>query len=109
MAKKTTRQRVDPGDAEKYVRAARQFLDSAELLKEAGNWTAAGLLIIHGAIALADAVAIKLKSVKSTSDDHKDSVALFGEVVAGMDGRKEALTHLERIIDEKNAVSYGGV
>jgi hypothetical protein len=109
VPKKTHRQRIDPADSEKYATKGRQFLDTAELAKEIGNWTSAGLLIVHGAISLADAVTIKLKSVKSSSDNHKDAVALLGEVAAGIEGRKEALTHLERIIDEKNKVAYGGI
>lgn len=109
MVKKTTRQRVAPGDWEKFARVARQFLDTSELAQEVGYWTAAGLLLVHGAICLADAVTIKLKSVKSTSDDHKDAVALLGEVAAAIEGRKEALMHLERIIAEKNKVAYGGI
>ena len=64
---------------------------------------------MHGAIALADAVSIQLKSVKAVSDNHKDTVALLGEVVGEGRGKKDALTHLERIIDEKNRVAYSGV
>ena len=109
VAKKTTRRRVDAGEAESYAGAARQFFDCADLAKDCGYWNAAGLLLVHGAIALADAVAIKLKSVKSTGDDHKDAVALLGEVVAGARGRKEAMTQLGRIIDEKNRAAYTGV
>lgn len=108
MAKKTTRQRVDRSESEKFARVARQFIDTAELAEEVGSWNAAGLLLVHGAILLADAVAIRLKSVKSTSDDHKDAVALLGEVVGSAPGRKEALTHLEQVIDEKNRVAYTG-
>jgi hypothetical protein len=109
MAKKTTRRRVDAGEAIRYAGVAKQFFVASDLALEFEYWNAAGLLLVHGAIALADAVSIHLKSVKATSDDHKDVVALLGEVVAETKGRKEALTHLERIIDEKNRVAYCGV
>jgi hypothetical protein len=109
VPKRAPRQRIDPADWEKYATKGRQFLDTAELAREVGNWTSAGFLIVNGAISLADAVAIKLKSVKSSGDDHKEAVALLAEVASGIEGRKEALTHLERIIDEKNKVAYGGI
>lgn len=71
-------------------------------------WNAAGLLYVHGAIAFADAVAIKLREVKSTSENHMDAVHLLGEVTAGAKGRDEALGHLKRLIDEKARVAYSG-
>ena len=109
MVRKTARQRIDPDESPKYAAAAAQFFDAADLARDCRYWNAAGLLLVHGSIAWADAVAIRLKGVKSTSDDHKDAVALLGEVLTGVRGRDEALTHLHRIIDEKNRVSYEGI
>lgn len=108
MGKRTARKRVSPAEAGKYARAGRQFLDAAELAGEFEYWNAAGLLYVHGTIALADAVAVRLKGVKSSSDDHRDAAALFGEVVGDRAGKKEAQGRLERIIMEKSRASNEG-
>lgn len=86
----------------------REFFKAADMARHHEYWNAAGLLYVHGAIALADAVAIWREGVKSTSENHMDAVALLGEVTAAIKDRDEALGHLQKIILEKSRVAYTG-
>jgi hypothetical protein len=109
MAKKTKRATVDRADAGDYAAAGDQFFQAAELARQFEYWNAAGLLFVHAAIALADAVAIARRGQKSTSENHMDALALLEEASENVKGRDEAIGHLRRIIDEKNRVAYTGV
>ncbi len=108
MAKKTQRTKVDPSQSASFRSMAVQFLKAAGLARQHDYWNAAGLLIVHAAIAYADAVAIRLAGVKSTSDNHQDAVQLLAEAAAREKDRDRALGHLKRIIEEKSRVSYSG-
>ena len=87
---------------------AAQFLKAAELAREHEYWNAAGLLIVHGSIAYADAVTIRLAGVKSTSDNHHDAIGLLADAASREKDRDRTLGHLKRIIEEKSRVSYSG-
>lgn len=108
MTRKTQRAKVDPGQAASFRATGRQFLKAARLAGEHEYWNAAGLLLVHAAIAFADAVSIRLAGVKSTSENHLDAVQLLGETAAREKDRDRALGHLRRIIEEKSRVSYSG-
>lgn len=87
---------------------AENFFHAAKVACEFEYWNASGVLIVHAAIAIADAIAIKLAGVKSRGEEHHETIALLEEVVAPSKEKQKALEHLRRIIDHKNAVSYGG-
>ena len=108
MAKSKTRVAVDRAKAKDYRSVAESFYRGAELAREFEYWNASGVLIVHAAIALADAIAIKLAGTKSRGEDHHETIALLEQVVAQGEEKKKALQHLRRIIDHKNAVSYSG-
>jgi len=108
MTKKTPRTRVDRREAVGYQSVGAEFMRSAQLAAGHGYWNASGLLYVHASIAYADAVCIALGGMKSTSDNHVDAVALLGEAAAQTKDRDLALSHLRRIIEEKNRVSYTG-
>ena len=108
MADSKTRIPVHRTKVKDYQSVAESFYRGAELAREFEYWNAAGVLIVHAAIALADAIAIKLAAVKSRGDDHHETIALLEAVVAPSEEKKKALQHLRRIIDHKNAVSYSG-
>ncbi len=91
-----------------YVKVADNFYSGAELAKEFEYWNAAGVLIIHAAIAYTDAVTIKVGGVKSQGEDHMAAVDLLREVVALDETGQKASNHLARMIEQKNVVSYGG-
>jgi hypothetical protein len=99
---------VNRSKVKDYRSVAESFYHGAELAREFEYWNASGVLIVHAAIALADAIAIKLAGVKSRGEDHHEAIALLEEVVAPGVEKKKALQHLRRIIDHKNAVSYSG-
>jgi hypothetical protein len=92
-----------------YIKVADNFYNGADTAKEFEYWNAAGVLIIHAAIAYTDALTIKVGGVKSQGDDHMAAVDLLREVVTlDQDGQK-ALNHLlGRMIQQKNVVSYHG-
>jgi hypothetical protein len=91
-----------------YARVAESFYNGADVAREYEYWNAAGVLAVHAAIALADAVAIKHGGVKSQGEDHQDSAALLEELIAPGPQKQTALNQLRRIIDHKTVVSYSG-
>ena len=102
------RQSVPRSKYHDYIKVADNFHSGAETAKAFDYWNAAGVLIIHAAIAYTDALTIKVGGVKSQGDDHMAAVDLVREVVVLDKGGETALNHLWRMIQEKNAVSYHG-
>ncbi|MBI3016018.1 MAG: HEPN domain-containing protein [Candidatus Tectomicrobia bacterium] len=108
MTRRTKRVRVDHHRSRDHLRVAENFYEGAEVAREFEYWNAAGVLIIHAAIAYADAITIKVAGTKSRGEDHRDLVDLIEETVALDSQGKTAVNHLRRLIDEKNLVSYSG-
>ena len=108
MTKRTYRKTVDRLRYRDYKKVADHFYEAAIIAMEYYYWTAAGVLIVHSAIAYADAIAIKLSGQKSSGENHEDSVALVDENVADGEKKKSAINQLRRIITEKTKVSYAG-
>lgn len=108
MARATKRATIDRARFTNYISVADSFFKGAELARQHEYWNAAGVLIVHAAIAYADAIAIKLGGVKSQSEQHQEAVDLLSELVAEGEESKRALNQLRRIIDHKTAVSYSG-
>jgi hypothetical protein len=91
-----------------FTRVADTFHKGAEAAKEFEYWNAAGVLIIHAAIAYTDAITVKVGGVKSAGDDHMAAVDLLREVVNLDEKGEQAAKHLARMIEQKNLVSYSG-
>ena len=91
-----------------YIKVADSFYAGADVARAFEYWNAAGVLIIHAAIAYSDAITIKVGGVKSRGDDHMAVVDLLRETVALNDEGVKAANHLARMIEEKNLVSYSG-
>jgi hypothetical protein len=108
MTKRKCRKPVDRSRYRKYGDVAEHFAAAAKDSMEPGYWAASGVLIVHAAIAFADALCIKQAGLKSAGDDHEDAVALVEEVVGGGDEKAKAIHQLRRIIEEKTRVSYLG-
>jgi hypothetical protein len=108
VAKRQGRKAVERMRHREYRRVAEHFYEAAEASIEFEYWTAAGVLIVHAAIAFADAVCIKLSGQKSVGENHEDAIALLDEVVAGSEEKAKAMNQLRRIIEEKTRVSYLG-
>ncbi|NWG28976.1 MAG: HEPN domain-containing protein [Ignavibacteriaceae bacterium] len=108
MSRKTVRTKVDRVNWKDYKKVAESFFGGAEVAFEYEYWNAAGVLIVHSAIAYADSISIKLAGVKSQGEDHNQTVTLLKELLAVTDENKKAFTHLEKIIAHKTSVSYSG-
>lgn len=91
-----------------YARVAENFYRGAEVAKEFEYCNAAGVLIVHAAIAYTDALTIKFGGVKSKGEDHMAAIDLLRQVVALDEQGEAGARHLERIINEKTRVSYEG-
>ena len=87
---------------------AEHFYSAAGDSMELEYFTAAGVLIVHSAIAYTDALCIKLSGVKSIGENHEDAVALVESAVGDTGEKSKALNQLRRIIEEKTKVSYLG-
>ncbi|MBU2584861.1 MAG: hypothetical protein KKH32_05975 [Bacteroidetes bacterium] len=108
MAKRRGRKAIEKIRYQEYQRVAEHFYEAAKDSMELEYWTAAGVLIVHSAIAYTDALCIKQSGQKSVGESHEDAIALIEEVVAGGEEKMKALNQLKRIIEEKNRVSYLG-
>lgn len=108
MVRKTNRKNIDRAKAIDYYKVAINFYEGAIVAKEFEYWNAAGVLIVHSAIAFADALTIKFGGVKSQGDDHFQVLTLLKEILDDSQDNKKALNHLEKIISHKNSVSYSG-
>ena len=108
MARKTIRKQVDKSKANDYKKVAESFWGGTDVAKEYEYWNAAGVLIVHSAIAYADAVTIKFGGVKSQGEDHNQVITLLKELLPGEEENRKASQQLERIIAHKNSVSYSG-
>lgn len=108
MPRRTTRKPVERLRYQDYKKVTEHFYEAAEIAISYSYWTAAGVLIVHSAIAYADAIAIKLSGQKSSSDSHEDAIALIDEAVSDGEAKTKAISQLKRIIAEKTKVSYAG-
>lgn len=108
MVRKVARKSVDKSAFKNYKIVAESFYNGAEVAKEYEYWNAAGVLIVHSAIAYSDAICIKYGGVKSQSEDHHQVVSLVDELISETKEKQLALNQLERIIQHKTAVSYSG-
>ena len=108
MAKRRGRKTVQHQSFGEYYKVARHFYEAAGYSMELEYWTAAGVLIVHSAIAYADALCIKNAGAKSIGEDHEDAVAFLDSVIADGADTSKAINQLKRIIEEKTKVSYLG-
>ena len=108
MAKRRGRKSVSRARFIDYQSVADHFYLAAKDSLELEYFTASGVLIVHSAIAFADALCIKLSGVKSTGENHEDTVTLVESAVADSSEKSKAINQLRRIIEEKTKVSYLG-
>lgn len=91
-----------------YKAVAESFYNGAFAAAENEYWNAAGVLAVHAAIALADAITIKYEGIRSIGEDHQEVAKLLSSVLPASIEKKTALTQLSKIIAHKNSVSYYG-
>lgn len=102
------RRQVDRSRWPEFLAVAEHFSQAADLAKEFEYWNAAGVLIVHAAIALTDALTVKIGGVKSAGENHALAAHLLEEVVAIDNEGKKAISHFRAILEEKQLVSYSG-
>lgn len=108
MVKKITSKKYENRKFRDFLKVAENFKNAADLAIEFEYYNAAGVLIIHSAMAYADSITIKLSSQKTTGDSHYDIIALLKNIVPTESKNKSALDHFKKLIDHKNIVSYSG-
>ena len=108
MVKRRGRKSIPRHRFMEYQNVADHFYEAAKDSMDLEYWTAAGVLIVHSAIAFTDALSIKLSGVKSVGENHEDAVVLVENAVADGEGKTRAINQLRRIIEEKTKVSYLG-
>jgi hypothetical protein len=108
MARRGVRRTVDRSRYRQYEQVADHFHSAARDAMDLEYWTAAGVLIVHSAIAYSDALCIQQAGVRSGSDDHDLAVVLLEESIAADERSSTAIQQFRRLIDEKTKVSYLG-
>ena len=94
MAKRRGRKSIPRHRFVEYQNVADHFYEAAKDSMELEYWTAAGVLIVHSAIAFADALSIKLSGVKSVGENHEDAVVLVENAVADGEGKTRAINRV---------------
>lgn len=108
VAKRRGRVTVERSRYEEYMNVAQHFFDAAKDSMELDYPTAAGVLIVHSAIAYADAVCIMLSGQRSSGENHEEAIEILDAVAADDQEKRTAMNQLRRIIEEKTRVSYLG-
>ncbi len=108
MVKKNVRTKVERTRFKNYVMVAENFYHGAEVAHAYEYWNASGVLIVHTAIALADAISIKLGGVKCHGENHHETLSLLDELISASKEKTKALHQLQNILDHKTLVSYSG-
>ncbi len=108
MVRKSNRVEISRSEFKKFIDVARNFSEGGQVAYEFEYYNAAGVLIVHAAIALADSLTIKSGGVKCKGENHYEVLNLIKEKFPDDAERKIALNHLEAIISHKNSVSYSG-
>lgn len=73
MVRRGTRKRVDRSDWTGFLAAAEENYASACTILGERKYRAAGILLVHAAIALTDALTGRAGGVKSTGEHHRDA------------------------------------
>lgn len=105
---KSSVKKVDSTKHVDFIRISNDFFNGSESAYTFEYYNAAGVLIIHAAIALADAITIKLASKKCSGESHYDILSLLKEITPASTQKKNALLQFKKLIDHKNLVSYSG-
>ncbi len=107
-AKRRGRITVDRNRYREYMNVAQHFYEAARDSIELDYPTAAGVLIVHSAIAYADALCIMLSGQRSSGENHEEAIEILETVAADDPDKRNAMNQLRRIIEEKTRVSYLG-
>lgn len=110
MVKRGAKKKVDPHDAERYLRVGRNLLQAAEDLSSlAGAFygNAIGILCVHTAITYTDALTIRAAGIRS-SDEHTKAADRLIETVAVSNQDQKVIRVLRSILARKEEIEYSG-
>ena len=108
MPRPGRRRQVERTRWRQFHAVAENFAQAAEMATEFQYWNAAGVLLVHAAIALTDALTVKIGGVKNAGEDHMLAAELLESVLAIDAEANKAIRHLRTLIQEKTLVSYSG-
>jgi hypothetical protein len=100
--------KVEAGKHLDFEKISRDFENGYNSAYTFEYYNAAGVLIIHAAIALADSITIKLAGKKCSGESHYDVMELLRQVTPSSTNKGNALDQFKKLIDHKNQVSYQG-
>ncbi len=100
--------KIDANKHLDFIKVSKDFSNGCESAYTFEYYNAAGVLVIHAVIALADAITIKLSGKKCSVDSHFDIIDLLKLVTPPSQNRNKALDQFKKLIDHKNKVSYYG-
>ncbi len=108
MTSRSPRKKIEKSRYSDFLKVARNFSDGAKLASDYNYYNAAGVLIVHSAIAYSDAICIRIGGIKVSGDNHYEIISVLKDIVLDSPDKKKAINHLKSIIDHKNKVSYFG-
>ncbi len=108
MPRSGRRRQVERSRWRQFHAVADNFAQAARLATAYEYWNAAGVLLVHAAIALTDALTVKVGGAKSVGEDPMEAANLLEDVLAVDAEGKKAIGHLRALLEEKNLVSYSG-
>jgi len=105
---KTVFKKVEVNKYLDFEKISKDFADGCDSAYTFEYYNAAGVLIIHAAIALADSVTVRLAGKKCSGESHYDIIELLRQVTPNLANKTIALDQFKKLIDHKNKVSYHG-
>ena len=100
---------VDPVTTQQYIEKADHFLQGMKLLAEdvKSYRSGIGLLAIHSAISLSDAIKVGLTGKRGKSQDHAQAARELNRLCASNKiSNIQGVRHFEWLLGQKNAVAY---
>ncbi|GBD89465.1 hypothetical protein BMS3Abin04_00170 [bacterium BMS3Abin04] len=108
MVKKTSRKIVEKSKATSFRKVAENFYEGDKVAYDFEYFNASGVLIVHAAIAFADAVTIELSGWKCSGENHYEIISLLTDITPPNKYKNNAINHFRKIIGHKNLISYSG-
>jgi len=100
---------VNPAATLQYIEKADHFLQGMKLLNDdVGNYrSSVGLLAIHSAISLSDAISVGLTGKRGKYQDHAQAARELNKHCASRRiSDKQGIDHFKWLLGQKNAVAY---
>lgn len=95
---------VDQSEYVVYWNKAEEFYETMQHAHKHRMWTAVGLNAVHCVISSCDALLVKSQGLRSSGEDHMQTVELLARMpVAGVE---KQVASVRRIIAKKNAIAY---